>query len=285
MDPNTVIAIVGAGQMGVGIAQVAVQYGANVLLADQSQEHASKGKESLKAAFVKLVTKGRVTQSEAEVLLSRVRVASSLSECAQADLVFEAVSEKFEIKAELFRKLDSICKPSTIIATNTSSISITRIAAVTNRQDKVIGIHFMNPVPVMKLIEIIRGLHTSDETFLHSQKLVIQMDKTPVVARDFPGFIVNRILLPMINEAVMAVQEGVGSIEDIDTAMKLGTNQPMGPLYLADLIGLDTCLSIMEVLHEGLGDSKYRPSPLLRQYVQAGWLGKKTGRGFYRYDS
>jgi 3-hydroxybutyryl-CoA dehydrogenase len=217
-------------------------------------------------------------------LISKIRPVGKLTDLAQADLVVEAVTEKPDLKFQIFKQLDEACAKHAILASNTSSISITLIAAQTKRPEQVVGMHFMNPVPVMKLVEGIRGIQTSDETFKSVRAVAEKMGKTFIEAKDFPGFAVNRILMPMINEAVTALHEGVASIEDIDAAMKLGTNQPMGPLTLADFIGLDTCLAIMEVLHQGLGDSKYRPSPLLKQYVAAGWLGKKTGRGFYRYD-
>jgi 3-hydroxybutyryl-CoA dehydrogenase len=276
--------VMGAGQMGLGIAQTAAQCGFEVLLGDIALEQATQAKQRLGAQLLKLVEKGKMTASDREQVLARIRPVGSIAEMADCDLAVEAVSEKFELKASLFREFDAHLKSTAILATNTSSISITRIAAQTRRPERVVGMHFMNPVPVMKLVEGIRGLQTSDETFASVRAAAERMGKTFVEARDFPGFAVNRILMPMINEAVYALHEGVASAEDIDAAMRLGTNQPMGPLTLADFIGLDTCLAIMEVLHEGLGDSKYRPCPLLRNYVLAGWLGKKSGRGFYRYD-
>lgn len=278
------IGILGAGQMGGGIAQTAAQSGYEVLLSDQTTEFAEKGKSKIASQLKKLVEKGKVTEAETKSLLERIRPVGGIQELASVDLAIEAVSENPELKFKIFKQLDEVCGKDAILASNTSSISITEIAAKTKRPDQVAGMHFMNPVPVMKLVEGIRGIQTSDETFRTVREVAEKMGKTFVEARDFPGFAVNRILMPMINEAVTALHEGVASIEDIDTAMKLGTNQPMGPLTLADFIGLDTCLAIMEVLHNGLGDSKYRPCPLLKQYVAAGWLGKKSGRGFYRYD-
>ncbi|OFZ20122.1 MAG: 3-hydroxybutyryl-CoA dehydrogenase [Bdellovibrionales bacterium GWB1_55_8] len=278
------IGVLGSGQMGIGIAQTAAQVGYEVLLADMSLELAEKGKGKIASQLKKLVEKGKLTEAEQQRILSAIHPMKGLADLAGADLVVEAATEKPELKYQLFRQLDEVCPADTILATNTSSISITAIAAQTRRPEKIAGMHFMNPVPIMKLVEGIRGLQTSDETFAIVRAVSEKMGKTFVVAKDMPGFAVNRILMPMINEAVTALHEGVASVEDIDTAMKLGTNQPMGPLTLADFIGLDTCLAIMNVLHEGLGDSKYRPSPLLKQYVAAGWLGKKTGRGFYKYE-
>ncbi|MDR3607498.1 MAG: 3-hydroxybutyryl-CoA dehydrogenase [Oligoflexia bacterium] len=279
------IGIVGAGQMGSGIAQTAAQSGFEVYLADQSKEFSEKGKARIAAQMKKLVEKGKISDAEVQTTLNAIHPVGSMNEFGQVDLVVEAIAEIPELKFSTFKKLDEICAPHAILASNTSSISITAIAAKTRRPTQVAGMHFMNPVPVMKLVEGIRGLQTSDQTFAAVRAVAEKMGKTFIEAKDQPGFAVNRILMPMINEAVTALHEGVASVEDIDTAMKLGTNQPMGPLTLADFIGLDTCLAIMEVLHDGLGDSKYRPSPLLKQYVAAGWLGKKTGRGFYRYDA
>lgn len=278
------LGILGAGQMGGGIAQTAAQAGFEVLLADQSREVAEKGKAKIAAQLKKLVEKAKITEGDMQKTLNAIQPVE-FKDLARAQLVIEAVSENPALKNKIFKDLDALCPPETLLATNTSSISITAIAAQTKRPEKVGGIHFMNPVPVMKLVEGIRGLQTSDETFAAIRSVSERMGKTFVVAKDQPGFAVNRILMPMINEAITALHEGVASVEDIDTAMKLGTNQPMGPLTLADFIGLDTCLAIMQVLHEGLGDSKYRPCPLLKQYVAAGWLGKKTGRGFYKYES
>jgi 3-hydroxybutyryl-CoA dehydrogenase len=281
----THIGVLGAGQMGAGIAQTAAQAGYKVLLADQSLEHAQKGLAKIGAQLKKLVEKGKLTEAEMQNTLAAIQPSGNLKDLGRAQLVVEAVTENPTLKNQIFRNLDEACAPGAILATNTSSISVTAIAAQTKRPEKVVGMHFMNPVPVMKLVEGIRGLQTSDETFRATREVAEKMGKTFIEAKDQPGFAVNRILMPMINEAVTALHEGIASVEDIDTAMKLGTNQPMGPLTLADFIGLDTCLAIMEVLHHGLGDSKYRPSPLLRQYVAAGWLGKKTGRGFYKYEA
>ena len=279
------IGVLGAGQMGAGIAQTAAQSGFEVFLADQNPEWVQKSKIKIAVQLKKLVEKGKLPESDEKSILDRIHPIHELKDLSSCQLVVEAVTEKPEIKFQLFRQLDAICSKETLLASNTSSISITAIAAQTKRPEQVAGMHFMNPVPLMKLVEGIRGLQTSDETFQKVRALAEKMGKTFIEAKDQPGFAVNRILMPMINEAITALNEGIASIEDIDTAMKLGTNQPMGPLTLADFIGLDTCLSIMEVLHQGLGDSKYRPSPLLKQYVAAGWLGKKTGRGFYRYDT
>ena len=279
------LGVLGAGQMGLGIAQTAAQSGFTVFLADQSLGHAQKGREKIGAQLQRLCDKGKLQASEKEAVLAAISPVGSLGELEDCEMVVEAVTENPELKFKLFRELDAAIRPDAILATNTSSISITKIAAQTRRPDKVAGIHFMNPVPIMKLVEGIRGLQTSDETFRQVRAVAEKMGKTFIEARDFPGFAVNRILMPMINEAVYALYEGVASVEDIDAAMKLGTNQPMGPLTLADFIGLDTCLAIMNVLHEGLGDSKYRPCPLLKNYVAAGWLGRKSGRGFYSYDA
>jgi 3-hydroxybutyryl-CoA dehydrogenase len=275
--------VVGAGQMGGGIAQVAAGIGIDVWINDISEDFIRKGIEKIQRGLDKLVQKGKFKKEDADALMKKLHPAASLDEFSKVDFIVEAATERESLKLELFEKLDRIAPPAAILATNTSSIPITRIAAKTKRPDKVIGMHFMNPVPVMKLVEIIRGLATSDETLEVTVALAKRMDKTCAFSSDVPGFIVNRVLMPMINEAIVALYEGVGKAEDIDTGMKLGTNQPMGPLALADLIGLDTCLSIMEVLHNGHGD-KYRPCPLLKQYVDAGFLGRKTKRGFYRYE-
>ena len=280
------ILVVGAGQMGAGIAQVCAQGGHDVLLNDVDDARIARGIAGIAKLLDRAVEKARMTADEKAGVLARIASLASLEEAvAGVDIAIEAATENLELKLQIFRKLDKIVPARAILASNTSSISITTIGAVTSRAERVIGMHFMNPVPVMKLVEVIRGIATSDATFTEVRDLAVQLGKTPVEARDFPGFVANRILLPMINEAIYALYEGVASVEGIDTVMKLGMNHPMGPLELADFIGLDTCLSIMEVLHSGLGDSKYRPCPLLRQYVAAGWLGKKSGRGFYNYNA
>ena len=275
--------VVGAGQMGAGIAQVALQAGLTVTLADMSAEALKKGSDRIAGGLKKLVEKGKLDEAAHKAALANLRTVTSISEARNVDFGVEAVTENEDLKRKIFLALDEVVRPGGVLATNTSSIPITRIAAATKRPESVIGMHFMNPVPVMQLVEIIRGAATSDETYATTKALAEKMGKTTVVSKDYPGFIVNRILIPMLNEACFALMEGVATVEDIDTAMKLGTNQPMGPLTLADFIGLDTCLYIAEVLHKGLGDPKYRPCPLLRQYVEAGWLGKKSGRGFYKY--
>jgi 3-hydroxybutyryl-CoA dehydrogenase len=277
------IIVVGAGQMGSGIAQVSLQAGLRVTLVDVSKEGLAKGAERIKAGLKKLVEKGKLDAARLEAANGNLATATSATEVKDVDFAIEAVTENEDLKRRIFLELDSVVKPGGILATNTSSIPITRIAAATKRPENVIGMHFMNPVPVMQLVELIRGAATSDATYQTTKALAEKMGKTTVVSKDFPGFIVNRILIPMLNEACFALMEGLGTAEDIDTAMKLGTNQPMGPLQLADFIGLDTVLYIAEVLHKGLGDDKYRPCPLLRQYVDAGWYGKKSGRGFYKY--
>lgn len=278
------IGIVGAGQMGRGIAQVAAITGYNVELFDINQEGLDFGLNFIKKQLARGVEKGRMDQDSADKALAMINTSTELKSMSDCELIIEAASENKNIKFDIFRNLDEIAKEGAILATNTSSISITEIAAVTKRPEMVCGMHFMNPVPVMKLVEGIKGLETSTETFDTVAACAEKMGKVFVRANDMPGFAVNRILMPMINEAVFALHEGVATVEDIDIAMKLGTNQPMGPLTLADFIGLDTCLAIMNVLHDGLGDTKYRPCPLLKQYVAAGRLGKKTGQGFYSYD-
>lgn len=283
MSEISTIAVIGAGQMGRGIAQVAAASDFNVFIYDISEESLSFAIDFIKKQLDRGVSKDKWSQAYADKTLSKIIAVSDISKIKDADLIIEAATENKTIKLEIFKQLDSVAKPEAILATNTSSISITEIAAVTKRADKVAGMHFMNPVPVMKLVEGIRGLETSDDTFDKVEKVSQKMGKTFVRAKDIPGFAVNRILMPMINEAVYTLYEGIATVEGIDTAMKLGTNQPMGPLTLADFIGLDTCLAIMEVLHEGLGDTKYRPCPLLKQYVAAGRLGKKVGKGFYEY--
>ncbi|MEE2644909.1 MAG: 3-hydroxybutyryl-CoA dehydrogenase [Myxococcota bacterium] len=277
------IGVLGAGQMGAGIAQVAASVGFLVKLGDVNLERASVGRAGIGRRLGRAVSKGKLSQQEADLAVARISPVGSIEGLADCDIVIEAASEDEGLKLKLFQTLDQHCKAEAILATNTSSIPITRIAAATRRPEQVIGMHFMNPVPVMKLVELIRGIATSDATYQATAGLAEAMGKTTVLSRDMPGFIVNRVLMPMINEAVYALYEGIASVEDIDEGMKLGTNQPMGPLTLADFIGLDTCLAIMEVLHQGFGDSKYRPCPLLRQYVEAGWVGRKSGRGFYQY--
>ena len=277
------IGVVGAGQMGNGIAHVAAQAGFEVVMQDISDAALERGLATIRKNLGRQVRKERLTQDEADAVIARITTTTAVSDLAGCQLVVEAATENVELKHKIFRNLSEVLGEETILATNTSSISITAIAACTARPDRVIGMHFMNPVPVMKLVEVIRGLATSDETLAAVLEVAERMGKTTVESRDMPGFIVNRVLMPYINEAVFAVYEGIASVEDVDTAMKLGTNVPMGPLTLADFIGLDTCLAIMEVLHEGLGDGKYRPCPLLRKYVEAGWLGRKAGRGFYTY--
>ncbi|MGY3186800.1 3-hydroxybutyryl-CoA dehydrogenase [Lysinibacillus sp. TE18511] len=278
------VMVIGAGQMGSGIAQVCAQAGYDVKLNDMKQEFFERGLGVMTKNLTRDVEKGRKTEDEKAAILGRISMSLDLQDASDVDIIIEAAVENMEVKQSIFKQIDQIAPAHAILATNTSSLPITEIAAVTNRPEQVIGMHFMNPVPVMKLVEIIRGLATSDEVYKAVEDMTVKLSKTPVEVNDFPGFISNRILLPMINEAIYALYEGVASKEAIDDVMKLGMNHPMGPLTLADFIGLDTCLSIMEILHEGLGDSKYRPCPLLRKYVAAGWLGKKSGRGFYVYE-
>ena len=277
------VGVVGAGQMGRGIAQVAAFTGYEVVLFDVSKEGLDHGVDFINKQLERGVKKEKWAQAKAEETMGKITKSTDISGLKDCDLIVEAATENKDLKFKIFRELDEVVKADAILATNTSSISITEIAAVTKRADQVCGMHFMNPVPVMKLVEGIRGLETSNKTFDTVQACAESMGKTFVRANDIPGFAVNRILMPMINEAVYTLYEGIASVEDIDTAMKLGTNQPMGPLTLADFIGLDTCLAIMEVLHEGLSDTKYRPCPLLKKYVAAGRLGKKSGQGFYKY--
>lgn len=277
------IMVIGAGQMGSGIAQVAAAAGLEVKLNDIKDEFVNKGLGVIDKNLSRSVSKGRLEEDQKKIILNRIAPSTSLQDAADVDIVIEAAVENMEIKSNIFRELDGVAPDHAILATNTSSLPITEVAAVTKRPSQVIGMHFMNPVPVMKLVEIIRGLATSDETYLVVKELSERMEKIPVEVNDAPGFVSNRVLIPMINEAIYCVYEGIATPEAVDQVMKLGMNHPMGPLALADLIGLDTCLSIMEVLHEGFGDSKYRPCPLLRKYVAAGWLGRKTGRGFYVY--
>ncbi len=280
----TTVGVIGAGQMGGGVAQVAAQAGVNVLLNDVSDDFVKRGFSAIERNLDRMIQRGRFKPDERDRILKRIDVTSKLDDLRHADFVIEAVVENEDAKISLFQKLDQVCPPHVIFASNTSSISITRMGARTTRADRFIGMHFMNPAPAMRLVEIIRGLATSQETYEATRTLAERLGKNTMTAEDFPGFIVNRILLPMINEGIYTLYEGVGGVIDIDTAMKLGTNQPMGPLELADLIGLDTCLAIMEVMHRVFGDDKYRPCPLLKKYVDAGYLGRKAGRGFYTYD-
>ena len=277
------IGVVGAGQMGQGIAQTAAQNGFKVLLADVSLDSATQGIAKIKVQVDKLIEKQKMTSEQGKSILENLTPVAALSALKDCDLVIEAVSENLGLKKKIWQELDACAKPAALFASNTSSISITELAAATKRPTQFSGMHFMNPVPIMKLVEGISGIQTSKETFATIRATAEKMGKVFVEVRDMPGFAVNRILMPMINEAIYVLYEGIASVEDIDTSMKLGTNQPMGPLTLADFIGLDTCLAIMEVLHQGFSDSKYRPCPLLKQYVTAGWLGKKAGRGFYQY--
>ncbi|MCP1492407.1 3-hydroxybutyryl-CoA dehydrogenase [Peribacillus frigoritolerans] len=278
------VMVIGAGQMGSGIAQVCAMSGYEVLLHDLKDEYVEKGLGTIAKNLSRQVEKGKMESEEKDAILSRLTSSTNLKNAAAVDLVIEAAVENMEIKTRIFAELDEITPRHVILASNTSSLPITEIAAATKRPEKVIGMHFMNPVPVMKLVEVIRGLATADEVYQEVEKLAESLNKVPVEVNDFPGFVANRILMPMINEAIYTLYEGVATKEAIDDVMKLGMNHPMGPLTLADFIGLDTCLYIMETLHQGLGDDKYRPCPLLRKYVKAGWLGKKSGRGFYEYN-
>ena len=277
--------VIGAGQMGSGIAQVAAASGLNVIMNDIKPAFVERGLAAIDKILARSVEKGKLSAEEKAALLARIHTSVTLEDMAEADFIVEAATENEPLKFQIFKDLDRFCKPSVILATNTSSIPIGRIAAQTGRPDKIIGMHFMNPVPLMKLVEVIRGIATSEETFKLTWELSEKFGKTPAEANDYPGFIANRVLMPMINEAIYCLYHGVGKREDIDTVMKLGMNHPMGPLALADLIGLDTCLAIMETIYNGFNDSKYRPCPLLRKYVEAGWLGRKTERGFYEYST
>jgi 3-hydroxybutyryl-CoA dehydrogenase len=286
IDNNLIIktiGVIGAGTMGNGIAQVAARAGFNVILRDVKNEFLERGMAAVDKSLQRDVDKERLKEEEKRAVINRIQTSTEMDALAEADLVVEAVTEDVNVKSDVFRQLDKLTRPEAILASNTSSISITKLGAATQRPDKVIGMHFMNPVPVMKLVEIIRGIATSDETYRAVQDLTLKLDKTPLECNDMPGFVSNRVLMPMINEAIFALYESVATRESIDGIMKLGMNHPMGPLTLADFIGLDVCLAILNVLHDGLGDPKYRPCPLLKRYVDAGWLGRKSGRGFYEY--
>ena len=280
---SEVFGVIGAGTMGNGIAQVAARAGFDVVMRDVGQEFLARGMTSIDKSLQRNVDKERLSKDEKRAIMGRIKTTTDIGALSEAVIVVEAVNEDLRVKTEVFRSLDEVTKTDAILASNTSSISITKLGAITKRPDKVIGMHFMNPVPVMKLVEIIRGAATSEEAYEKTRALAEKLGKTPLECQDSPGFISNRVLMPMINEAIFALYEGVATRESIDGIMKMGMNHPMGPLTLADFIGLDVCLAIMNVLHDGFGDSKYRPCPLLKRYVDAGWLGKKTGRGFYEY--
>jgi len=282
-QPIASVGVVGAGQMGAGIAHVCALAGYDVVLADLTPEHAEAGLETIRGNLARQTGSGRISEEERAATLDRIRVAAALGELADCDIVLESIAEDEAAKRALYGELSTLLKPGALVTTNSSTLSITRLAAATDRPDRFLGLHFMNPVPVMELVEIIPGIATASETFETAKAFVAQIGKVSTVAEDFPAFIVNRLLMPMINEGIYALHEGVGSVEAIDMAMRLGAHHPMGPLQLADFVGLDTCLSIMQALHDGLSDSKYRPCPLLVKYVEAGWLGRKVGRGFYDY--
>jgi 3-hydroxybutyryl-CoA dehydrogenase len=277
------VGVIGAGTMGNGIAHIFARSGYNVVLAETQQAALDRGMQTITKNMEREVSKNKITAGDRDAALQRIEAVLDRKQLAKCDFIVEAAFEKFEIKQELFRELDQICRPEVILSSNTSSISITKIAAITKRPEKVIGMHFFNPVPVMKLVEVIRGIATSDETYATTRDLAVKLEKTPVEVNDAPGFVSNRVLMPLINEAIYTVMEGVATAESVDEVFKLGMAHPMGPLTLADFIGLDVCLDIMRVMHAGLGDSKYRPCPLLIKMVDAGWLGRKSGRGFYKY--